>query len=298
MSERRYRAVLVFALLSAAAHGQDGPAEPDPARAALAFHQMGSTCEKAGQMDDAEMYYARSIAAWEKAYGPAHPGLARLLNILASTQLADKRYGKAERTSERSLGVLAGAPGVMPAADHARALIHLGAARVGLGKYEEAESAYREAESMLRKEAAPADRMFADLWNNVGALHARRKAPAKAAFYLEEALRVQGDACTGESVLTAANLSAVEASQRRFQSAEMTMRRAAACAGEAFGPEHPKTAEVLSGYGAILRRLNRKGDAERVEAQAAAIRASARERDRSTLIVDARELQGASRKTR
>ncbi|MDA2914481.1 tetratricopeptide repeat protein, partial [Acidobacteriia bacterium AH_259_A11_L15] len=50
-------------------------------------------------------------------------------------------------------------------------------------------------------------------------------------------------------------------------------RRALAIFEQALGPEHPHVATTLESYAALLRKMNRDAEAEKMEARAQAIRA-------------------------
>ncbi len=52
------------------------------------------------------------------------------------------------------------------------------------------------------------------------------------------------------------------------------MQRALAIAEKALGPEHSKVATVLENYAALLHKLNRDAQADKIEARAQAIRAN------------------------
>jgi len=60
---------------------------------------------------------------------------------------------------------------------------------------------------------------------------------------------------------------------RRRCNAEPLNRRALAIVEKALGPEHPQVARVLENYAALLHKLDRDAEADKMEARAKAIRA-------------------------
>jgi Tfp pilus assembly protein PilF len=61
--------------------------------------------------------------------------------------------------------------------------------------------------------------------------------------------------------------------QGKYAQAEPLYRRALVIDEKALGPEHPQVAAVLENYAALLHKLNRDAEADKMEARAQAIRA-------------------------
>jgi hypothetical protein len=60
--------------------------------------------------------------------------------------------------------------------------------------------------------------------------------------------------------------------QGKHAEAEPLYKRALAIKDKALGPEHPDTAKVLVNYAGLMRKLNRKNEAAKLEARAKGIR--------------------------
>lgn len=258
--------------------------------------ELGARLHEQGNYRDAEMLYTRSVEQWEKAYGPEHPGLIRLLNTLAALHLDARQFDKAEAETKRALEIQRASPGVMPAEDEATTLIHLGSVRRELRQLVESEQAYLRALEILRPRTGPTGHAMANVWNNLGTLYADRGMAERAAFYLEQSAIAMGEGCSREGAITLTNLGAVSDRAGRLEAAGKAFEGAANCARQAFGPEHRQTANTLAEYAGFLRKTNHKREAARLEEEVRAIRRRAARSDPARLVVDARELQGAGRK--
>jgi tetratricopeptide (TPR) repeat protein len=259
-------------------------------------HELGARLHEQGNYRDAEMLYARSVERWEKVYGAKHPGLIRLLNTLAALHLDARQFEKAEAETERALEIQRMAPGVMPVEDEATTLIHLGSVRRALRQFDESEQAYLRAVEILRPRTGPNDHAMANVWNNLGALYAERGMPERAAFYLEQSALAMGEGCSQDGAITLTNFASISDRAGRTETAGKAFQRAADCARQAFGPEHRQTANTLAEYAGFLRKTHQKREAARLEEEARDIRTRAARSDPGRLVVDARELQAASRK--
>src|SRR4051812_34960463 len=123
----RVAAFWCIALASLAANDESSRVSRQKLAAMAAHdHELGARLHEQGNYRDAEMLYTRSVERWEKAYGPEHPGLIRLLNTLAALHLDARQLDKAEADTRRALEIQRLAPGVMPAEDEATTLIQLG----------------------------------------------------------------------------------------------------------------------------------------------------------------------------
>ncbi len=69
------------------------------------------------------------------------------------------------------------------------------------------------------------------------------------------------------------NLAVLYNAQGKYVEAEPLYQRALAIREKALGPEHPAVATVLENYAALLHKLNRDAEADKMEARAQAIRA-------------------------
>ncbi len=68
------------------------------------------------------------------------------------------------------------------------------------------------------------------------------------------------------------NLAELYRAQGKYEQAEPLYQRALAIAEKVLGPEHSQVATVLENCAALLHKLNRDAEAERMEARAKAIR--------------------------
>jgi tetratricopeptide (TPR) repeat protein len=114
---------------------------------ALQFYQQG-------RYADAEPLYKRSLAIYEKALGPDHPGVATSLDNLASLNGIQGRYEEAEPLYRRSLAIREKALGP----DHpdvAQSLNNLAALYYTQGRYGDAEPLYKRSLAIYEKTLGP-----------------------------------------------------------------------------------------------------------------------------------------------
>ena len=75
-----------------------GPEHPDTASS---LNNLGALLQTQGQLAEAQPYYARALAIWEKVLGPEHPNTALSLNNLAELYRMQGRYAEAPFLSAR-----------------------------------------------------------------------------------------------------------------------------------------------------------------------------------------------------
>ena len=77
-----------------------GPEHPDTASS---LNNLGALLQTQGQLAEAQPYYARALAIWEKVLGPEHPNTALSLNNLAELYRMQGRYAEALPFYQRAL---------------------------------------------------------------------------------------------------------------------------------------------------------------------------------------------------
>jgi tetratricopeptide (TPR) repeat protein len=280
----------------AAAGGEEmsRPSAKELGAMAAQYYETGARLQAAGSYRDAETQYNRSVETWERAYGPEHPGLVRLLNALTALHLESRQIDKAEAVTRRALDIQQAAPGVMPATDEATTFIHLGSVQRVHRRFEESEAAYLKAEAILQRESAD-DLVMANVWNNLGALYADWGRAERSASYLERSVTRFGEGCSQQAATTLVNLAWISDQAGRPKAAERAFARSTECVRRAFGPAHRQTADTLAAYAKFLRARKRSRAAAKLEAEARAIRALLATEDPLRYVVDARELQAKFR---
>lgn len=182
---------------------------------------------------EAEELYKRAIAIFEKSFGADYPSLTLLLKDLAFFYLEQAKYTEAEPLLTRALSISEASLG--------REHLYVGVALRGLAllrhqqlRYAEAEESYLRALSIREKTSGPNHPSYAHILNDLGRLYS---------------------------------------DQRKYLKAEPLFRKAVTILKKAFGPESSNVVPVMLDHAALLWKMNRKDEAQKLRAQAEKIQA-------------------------
>jgi tetratricopeptide (TPR) repeat protein len=244
----------------------------EPDGLAYIYNNLGSICQDQGRYLHADRHYRRSIAEWEKAGDPHRMALARTLNNLASLLWDTGKPAEAERVLIRSSIIQIDAVGpTHPEAAHL--FYNLAAIRLRQKRWAEAAAAYRQVlalDSQLAGnslETAVAANTLASIYRKTG-----RRAEANLLFerarLIWERSRDTRDVASDAAPLLLVDLATSFWSGNQRAEAESCVNRALAAVEARFGPSHPRTAQTLTLYAAVLRQTNRKAQARAMEKRA------------------------------
>ncbi len=262
---------------------------PPQGRARI-YNDIGSICQDQFRMTDANRYYHLALEDWEKA-GPAHRiALSRTLNNLASLLWDTGKLAESEQVLLRSASLQIEVVG----ANHPLAaplFYNLGALHFRRHLWEQAERAYRD---FLALHSTNAEPILAAVANSNLALICRRtKREQEAAALFSSATSIYNQLrnTAGITPMHLVDLASSLHGGNRDDVASEVGRAALAAVEGKFGPSHPKTAQAMTVYAAILRRNNRKAEARQLERQANEIHGNAAHMRASMQSVDMRELK-------
>ena len=74
-------------------------------RSQRSAEQSAAVNARQGRKADAERFYKRSVATFEKTFGPNHPDLADVLQNLAVLYKEQGRYADAQQVLKRSMAI-------------------------------------------------------------------------------------------------------------------------------------------------------------------------------------------------
>ena len=113
---------------------------------ATSLNNLAALYDDQGRYSEAEPYYKRALAIWEKALGPEHPQVAQTLNNLAALYYTKGQYVEAEPLFKRALALVEKALGP----DHP----HVATSVNNLAELYQAQGKYAEAEPLLQRSLA------------------------------------------------------------------------------------------------------------------------------------------------
>ena len=135
------------------------------------WHNLASTYQDLGRLDEAAAIFRRVLASKEKRFGPTDPSLSRTLEGLANVLSRQGDYDQAVSLIERAITINEKALGP----DHpdiANNLYNLGIYQKDSGHPEAAEAAYQRALFIRKHSLPPTSTELADTYNNLGNLYA------------------------------------------------------------------------------------------------------------------------------
>jgi tetratricopeptide (TPR) repeat protein len=252
---------------------------------AVVLNNLGVVYWRLGRLRDAQHAYERAIAV-RTALGETHTrAYAQAFNNLGVAYTDLKEYSKAIEALTHAVELHR----ELSADDAplARAWGNLGLAYQG-------EHRTAEAEALFRKALAAETGNHAGTLNNLGVL-------LYDSGRLEEAEPVLRAAVSDwerelgrdhpQVAIAAANLGALYTEMRRYPEAEECYQRALRIAASALPSDHPQLVQFRAGYAKLLRRLDRKKEARRLEESARASQGRHAENNAMGFTVDARALK-------
>ncbi|HEV2799522.1 MAG TPA: FxSxx-COOH system tetratricopeptide repeat protein [Pyrinomonadaceae bacterium] len=200
---------------------------------ALILNSLGIIHGRYSRSAEAQACYLLCIAIYERIFGTSYPALAPILTNLAQTYTEQGRYAESEQLIMRSLEIRAAGLGEEHP-DIAYSLIKLAYLYKTQNRYTESEELYVRALKILEQ--------------SLGLYHPN----------------------VGIALLGLANLNS---NQRKYIKGEPFARRALVILKNAFGAEHREIMNAMFVLADLLQGLNRKGEAQRLKAQARKLQA-------------------------
>jgi tetratricopeptide (TPR) repeat protein len=191
-----------------------------------------------GKRTEAEAFYLRALSMREERFGSRHPRLAGVLANLARLYVEQGRYQEADRILARSLTIREMGLGI----DHPEVALSLDQFAYSYRR----QSRYSEAE-------LPALRSLAVRERSLGPDHP-------------------------DVALSLISLGRLYRDWRKFAKGEELLRRAIPILKKTFGLESMNTANALFLHAELLKGMNRKGEAQKLEGQARKIQGKLRRR--------------------
>ncbi|HJQ69264.1 MAG TPA: tetratricopeptide repeat protein [Blastocatellia bacterium] len=219
---------------------------------------------------EAEELLMRSLEAIEKTLGPEHNKVAGILNSLALLYRRSGRLDEAEALNLRSRSIdekIHGAnyPFV------ATSLNNLGALYMDMHKYAEAEALITRSLEIREKTLGQEHPDTLNSLHTLARLRSTQGRFAEAEELYSKSLSL-AEAVLGQEHISVANtlygFALLYKELRKPYKGEPLIRRALSIRKKIFGPEHPRVVEAMAVQAEILKAMNRKGEAQRIEAQA------------------------------
>ncbi|HET9956741.1 MAG TPA: tetratricopeptide repeat protein [Polyangiaceae bacterium] len=234
-----------------------------PTEAVLLIN-IGSALQTEEKSSEAEPFFRRALAVYEKALGKDHPNTARALNYVGSTLLEQGKASEAEGFFRRALAIHEKASG-KDRPDAGPVLNNIGTALQSQGKASEAEAFFRRAVAVYERNSMEDHPNAAATLSNMGfSLLAQGKASEAEGFF-RRALAVY-EKNLGKDHLEAAtvlnNIGSTLQEQGKVSEAEGFFRRALAVYEKNLGKDHLEAATVLNNIGFALQAQGKAPEAE------------------------------------
>jgi len=257
---------------------------------AYVYNNLGSIYQDQRRFAEARRHYLRAIAEWERA-GDAHrPALARTLNNFASLLWETGQLAEAESVLIRSYHLQINVAGAnQPEA--AQWFYNLATLYLNQNQWTEAEAAYRK--FLAVEDARRGDALkTAVAAGNLALICRKAGRNAEADLLLQKARMIweQASGQSGLSPVLTLDLASGFLSGNALMEAESAGKQAVTSAEQHFGEAHPRTAQALTVYAAVLRRLQRKSEAREMEKRARRIESQDGQTRLSRETIDVNEL--------
>jgi serine/threonine protein kinase/tetratricopeptide (TPR) repeat protein len=233
-------------------------------RAAVLRH-LGNVNFYAGNLDEADRYFARVLAMTRQVSGQRHALVADDLINLGAVQFERGRHAEAEKYYREALPIIEGWFGK----EHSRAasnLTMLGRAIVAQGRYEDAVPLLERAVAIQERVFGPVSARVASAVNELGTVALRRADYDAAEAAFKRMAGIYRQVYPGKHFLTAiaiSNLASVYIARKEFARAEPVFREAIALYSDTQGPAHLNTGIARLKLGRALIGLGRHAEAEK-----------------------------------
>jgi len=247
---------------------------------ARCLEDLANVYEAQRNYADAQNALRRALEVQERALGPDQPEVAWAAQRLAYSYMQDGKYADAEPYLKRAITIREEALGP-DSRDVSQSLLLLANAYYAQRKYTDAEPLYVRALAIREKVLPQGNPGYADVaetMDALGVLYISEGKLAQAEPLFGHALEIRETAFRPDHpfvIQSLDHLASVYTLQAKYAEAEPLFKRALANI-----QPHPESsgslgAVILEDYAGLLRRMNRQTEAEKMEADAKAIRGKA-----------------------
>jgi eukaryotic-like serine/threonine-protein kinase len=239
------------------------PQKPNARLVVESWSQLGGVLFSKGQPDKAEEAWQSALDASEATLGPRHYLALAMRENVASAQLLQGQYTKAEESYREILRLQTPLGPNHP--DRGITVGNIGAALYYQKKYGEAATYYREALDIARQAYGSDHEEVGICLANLGQALDTMGKSTEAVETLTQAVAITRRALGNDSLSLAVDLSFLATALRHSNSleeAEQAAREALAINTRHRGLSHPRTGEAQGSLGRILAEQHRWGEAE------------------------------------
>jgi tetratricopeptide (TPR) repeat protein len=248
---------------------------PHDQELAIALNNMAATLHAMARDGEADPLLRRALTIMEE---PASAGDQRtravILNSLGVTLLNLGEKARAEPVLHRAVALFQSSDGA-DSLDAAKALNNLAVLHRATHEYATAEQELKQALPIYQQQLGGDHPQLAMLLGNLFSVFAERKRYSEGEPYLMRALEIADrnrDEMPPALVLPLrVDLAALESSRGHYAGAATILQSVIPEQERLLGPGHPQLALTLENYAGVLRHLNQKAEAKRVDSRANAI---------------------------
>ena len=283
---KRYRQTLIGIAAVFASAGSalaDNPAAAEGAE----LKDQAIALERAGKFTEAEDAYRRSMAAYEKAFGPTNPWVGAMLNAIGRVYIRQHREAEAEPLLKRGLAIMESRMGAN-SVEVVAPLTRLGTAYQNTKRYPEALPLFTRAISILHLPQSQQNPELFDSFVHVGDIHRALERFAGAEDAYRKAISAADEKGGIGQLELARVLNLLVLSlrlQNRVGEAQSIAERALAIRRELLPPDSPLVGQSIEWVGAVAAARREFGKTETYYKAALAIFDSDKQRDEERVAV-------------
>lgn len=249
-----------------------GPEHPDLVDV---FMAQGNLFYDLDQTADAEFLVSRSLNIAEKKLGKDHPDIASILTSLAEIYKVNDRLDEAEAFILRSLKITETVFGEnYPMV--AGCLHNLADLYIQMGRCAEADPVIARSLEIVKEVLGQEHPKVAISLHTLAKLRESEDRSAEAEALYLESITLKEKSLGPEHVVLSHSLlrlGMLYHNQHKSYKGEPFVRRALSIQKKVLGPTHLRVVNTMFAYAEVLKGMNRKGEAQRIEAQARNIQA-------------------------
>ncbi len=245
---------------------------------------LGSIYFNEDRYDEAVPLIQRGIEIIEKAKGSQHPSLIHGLGMLASIYRQYLRLTEAESLELKALAIIKNAFG-----DNyphfANRLQGLAFIYMAQNRHDEVEPLFLQAKKIIEESLGQEHPSLGYCLANLASFYDKRGDDTDAESLYAHSLKISENALGVDHIQVArtlVNFGIFYGKIHKPYKGELLIRRAITIFKKTLGTDHPRVANALQRRAALLNKMNRKGEAQKVEAQARKIQSKLNKKNKSS----------------
>jgi tetratricopeptide (TPR) repeat protein len=248
---------------------------PHDQELAIELNNLAAVLHSIARDAEADPLLRRALTIVEEpAFSGDQRTRAAILNSLGLTLLNLGEKARAEPVLRRAVALFQ-ASGGADSLDAAKALNNLAVLHRATHEFATAEQEFKQALPMYQQQLGDNHPQLIPLLGNLFSVLAEQKRFAAGEPYLRRAMEIadrnRGEISPASVLPLRVDLAALESSRGNYTGAAKILQGVIPDQERLLGPDHPQLAVTLENYAGVLRHLNQKAEAKRIDSRANAI---------------------------